>query len=40
MIRRSKIKSHIPKCLDIKEGDDVIIGETRPISKTISLCCN
>jgi len=35
MIKRSKIKAHVPKCLDIKEGDEVIIGETRPLSKTI-----
>lgn len=37
MIRRSKIKAHVPKCLDIKEGDEVIIGETRPLSKTINF---
>ncbi|MEM1684243.1 MAG: 30S ribosomal protein S17 [Nanopusillaceae archaeon] len=34
--RRSTIKAYIPECLsNIKEGDEVIIGETRPISKTI-----
>ncbi|MGC9079298.1 MAG: 30S ribosomal protein S17 [Nanopusillaceae archaeon] len=34
-IRISKIKAHVPKCLDIKPGDRVLIGETRPLSKTI-----
>lgn len=35
--RRSKIHVHIPPCLDVREGDNVIIGECRPISKSISF---
>ena len=35
--RRSKISVHIPPCIDVKEGDVVVAGETRPISKTISF---
>lgn len=35
--RRSKISVHIPPCIDVKEGDIVVIGETRPISKTLSF---
>lgn len=35
--RRSKIHVHIPPCLDVKEGDNVIIGECRPISKSIAF---
>jgi small subunit ribosomal protein S17 len=35
--RRSRIPSHNPPCIDAKEGDRVIIAETRPISKTVSF---
>ncbi|MUN28551.1 30S ribosomal protein S17 [Sulfuracidifex metallicus] len=35
--RRSKIHAHIPPCLDVKEGDRVIIGETRQLAKSISF---
>jgi len=35
--RHSRIPSHNPPCLDAKEGDRVIIAETRPISKTVSF---
>jgi small subunit ribosomal protein S17 len=35
--RRSKLSVHIPPCIDVREGDVVVIGETRPISKTISF---
>lgn len=35
--RRSRIHVHIPPCLDVKEGDNVIIGETRPIAKSVSF---
>ena len=35
--RRSRISVHVPPCLDIKEGDVVIAGECRPISKTVSF---
>ena len=34
-VRRTRIKAHNPPCINAKEGDTVIIGETRPISKTI-----
>ena len=32
--RRTRLKAHIPPCLDIKKGDKIKIMETRPISKT------
>ncbi|MCD6369209.1 MAG: 30S ribosomal protein S17 [Thermoproteales archaeon] len=35
--RRSKIHAHLPPCIDVKEGDTVIIGECRPISKTVAF---
>jgi small subunit ribosomal protein S17 len=33
--RRSRIPSHKPPCIDVKEGDRVTIAESRPISKTV-----
>jgi small subunit ribosomal protein S17 len=35
--RRSRIPSHNPPCIDAKEGDHVIIAESRPLSKTVSF---
>ena len=35
--RRSRIPSHNPPCIAAREGDRVIIAETRPISKTVSF---
>ena len=35
--RRSRIPVHVPPCLDVKEGDWVVAGECRPISKTVSF---
>jgi len=35
--RRSRIHAHLPACLDIKEGDLVLIGETRPLAKSVSF---
>ncbi len=35
--RHSRIPSHAPPCMDVKEGDRVIIAECRPISKTVSF---
>ncbi|MEM0021693.1 MAG: 30S ribosomal protein S17 [Fervidicoccaceae archaeon] len=35
--RRSKIHAHLPPCVEVKVGDKVLIGETRPISKTVSF---
>jgi len=32
--RRSKVKAHIPQCINVKIGDKVRIAECRPISKT------
>ena len=32
--RSNKIAAHVPECVKISEGDKVVIGETRPISKT------
>lgn len=33
--RTSRIHAHNPPCINAKEGDIVIIGETRPLSKTV-----
>ncbi len=35
--RRSRIHVHVPPCIDVREGDMVIIGETRPIAKTVAF---
>ena len=35
--RRKKIHAHLPPCIEISEGDKVIIGECRPIAKTVSF---
>tara|TARA_Y100000034_G_C6702619_1_gene309959 strand:- start:103 stop:432 length:330 start_codon:yes stop_codon:yes gene_type:complete len=32
--RSSKVQAHVPKCLDVKEGDNVRIMECKPLSKT------
>lgn len=34
---RSKVHAHNPKCINAKEGDQVVIGETRKLSKTKSF---
>lgn len=31
---RSRVTAHNPICIDAKKGDKVLIGETRPLSKT------
>ncbi|MEM5815156.1 MAG: 30S ribosomal protein S17 [Candidatus Aenigmatarchaeota archaeon] len=31
--RNSKLYAHLPPCISVKEGDRVIIGETRKLSK-------
>jgi small subunit ribosomal protein S17 len=36
MKRRSRIPAHAPPCMDMEEGDEVTIAETRPLSKTKS----
>jgi len=35
--RHSRIPSHNPPCIDAREGDRVVIAESRPISKTVSF---
>ncbi len=35
--RRSRIPSHNPPCIEAKEGDRVVIAESRPLSKTVSF---
>ncbi len=35
--RRKKKRVHVPPCIDVKPGDVVVIGETRPISKSVSF---
>lgn len=34
--RNTKISVHVPEDVDVEEGDQVKVGETRPISKTKS----
>lgn len=35
--RRSRIKAHVPPCMNVKKGDHVTIMESRKISKTKSF---
>jgi len=35
--RRSKIHAHNPPCVNAKPGDMVLIGETRPLAKSVSF---
>lgn len=35
--RHKNIHAHLPPCIDVKEGDVVVIGETRPLAKTVSF---
>ncbi|MDT7888081.1 MAG: 30S ribosomal protein S17 [Desulfurococcales archaeon] len=35
--RRSKIHAHKPPCIDVKPGDLVLVGETRPLAKSVSF---
>ncbi|MCX8191313.1 MAG: 30S ribosomal protein S17 [Nitrososphaerales archaeon] len=35
--RRSKIHAHLPPCIEVARGDRVIIGECRPLAKTVSF---
>ncbi len=37
MKKRTKIHAHNPPCINAKEGDLVLVGETRKISKTKSF---
>lgn len=36
--RRSRIPAHNPPCINARKGDKVLIGECRPISKTVAFC--
>jgi small subunit ribosomal protein S17 len=33
-IRRSRLRTHNPKCIDAQVGDNVLVARTRPLSKT------
>jgi small subunit ribosomal protein S17 len=35
--RRSRVHAHVPSCVSIKEGEEVVAAECRPISKTVSF---
>ncbi|RLE94937.1 MAG: 30S ribosomal protein S17 [Thermoprotei archaeon] len=35
--RRRKIHAHLPPCVEVEVGDKVVIGECRPIAKTVSF---
>ncbi|BCU67558.1 30S ribosomal protein S17 [Sulfolobales archaeon HS-7] len=35
--RTSKIHAYVPQCIEIKEGDRVIIGESRPLAKSVAF---
>ena len=35
--RKKNIHARLPPCIDVKEGDEVIIAETRPLAKSISF---
>lgn len=35
--RSKKIHAHLPDCIKVKEGEMVVIGETRPVSKTVKF---
>ena len=35
--RSSRYKAHVPGCLDIHVGDRVLLGECRPLAKTVAF---
>jgi small subunit ribosomal protein S17 len=35
--RSSRYVAHNPPCMEVQEGDEVVIAECRPLSKTISF---
>lgn len=35
--RRTRKHAHVPPCISVKAGDKVIIGEIRPLSKTVKF---
>jgi len=34
---RSRVHAYLPECIDVTEGDEIIIAECRPLSKTVSF---
>jgi len=34
--RRSKIHAYLPPCIEVEPGDTVLIGETRPLAKSVA----
>lgn len=34
---KSTIHAHVPGCIDVESGDDVLTAECRPISKSVSF---
>lgn len=35
--RSSRYAAHLPPCLKVRTGDRVVVGECRPLSKTVSF---
>ncbi len=35
--RRSVLHAYVPPCVDVREGDTVFIGETRPLAKSVAF---
>ncbi|MEM4717821.1 MAG: 30S ribosomal protein S17 [Desulfurococcaceae archaeon] len=35
--RKRNIHARLPPCIAVNEGDEVIIGETRPLAKTVAF---
>lgn len=35
--RRSRVSAHLPPCVKVEVGDQVLLGECRPLSKTVSF---
>ena len=35
--RRKKKHAHLPPCIEVAPGDTVVIGETRPLAKSVSF---
>jgi small subunit ribosomal protein S17 len=34
---RSKVHAYLPECIEVKEGEEVVVAECRPLSKTVSF---
>ncbi|MEZ0393976.1 MAG: 30S ribosomal protein S17 [Desulfurococcaceae archaeon] len=35
--RHKHIHAYLPPCIKVQEGDEVVIGETRPLAKTVAF---